>query len=399
MSKTIVVTGGGSGGHITPILAVAAELKSLQPDTRIVYIGQTGDKLADIPAGDPNIDEVFTVRAGKFRRYHGEGFFRQLFDVPTVAKNLRDIGYILIGTWQSWRLLRKLKPSVIFSRGGFVSVPVALGGALQRIPYITHDSDSTPSLANRIIARWASLHAVALPAELYPYPPDKTVTVGVPISADYKRVTPALLHKYRDEIGLTKAHQVLLITGGGNGADQLNRAVVANSAYLLQRYPGLHIVHIAGRALHKSVAAAYDNELPADARARVVVKGFIGDLYRYSGAADVVIARGGATNLAEFAAQAKACIIIPSKQLIWNIKNTEALLDRQAVVTLTEAQSEQERRLASVVSDLFDHVSKREALGAALASLARPDSAKELAVLILDEAKSSKVKSREKTVS
>ncbi len=387
MSQTIVVTGGGSGGHITPILAVAAELKRFQPKTRIVYIGQTGDKLADIPAKDPNIDEVFTVRAGKYRRYHGEGFFRQLLDAPTVAKNVRDLGYILFGTWQSWRLLRKLKPTVIFSRGGFVSVPVALGGAAQRIPYITHDSDSTPSLANRIIARWASLHAVALPAELYPYPKSKTVTVGVPISSAYRRVTPVLLHKYRADIGLSKAQQVLLVTGGGNGADQLNRAVVANSAYLLKRYPGLYIVHIAGRALHKTVEAAYEKELPVNDSQRVIVKGFIDDLHSYSGAADVVIARGGATNLAEFAAQGKACVIIPSSQLIWNIKNTEALVDLQAVVTLTEAQSEQERRLASVVSDLFDHTAKREALAKSLSSLARPDSAKELALLILDMGK------------
>ncbi len=384
MSQTVVVTGGGSGGHITPILAVAAELKRQQPNTKVIYIGQTGDKLADIPAKDPNIDQVFTIRAGKYRRYHGEGFFRQLFDLPTVAKNIRDLGYTLIGTWQSWRLARSLKPNVIFSRGGFVSVPVAIGGKLRGVPYITHDSDSTPSLANRVIARWASLHAVALPIELYPYPSNKTVTVGVPISADYKRVTPALLHKYRQEIGLPKAQRVLLVTGGGNGADQLNRAVIANSAYLLKRYPGLYIVHIAGRSLAKSVEAAYDEELSVEARDKVTVKGFIGDLHLYSGAADVIIARGGATNLAEFAAQAKACVIIPSKQLIWNVKNTEALVDRQAVVTLTEEQAEQERRLASVVSDLFDHVDKREDLAKALSTLARPNSAQELAELILD---------------
>jgi UDP-N-acetylglucosamine--N-acetylmuramyl-(pentapeptide) pyrophosphoryl-undecaprenol N-acetylglucosamine transferase len=160
---TIVVTGGGSGGHITPILAVAAELKQLDKSIRIVYIGQTGDKLADIPAADPHIDEVFTVRAGKFRRYHGEGW-RQLLDIDTQLKNVRDAILVLIGLWQSFWLVRRLQPQVIFSRGGFVSVPVSLGGWLNHVPYITHDSDSMPSLANRLIARWAHLHAVALPA-------------------------------------------------------------------------------------------------------------------------------------------------------------------------------------------------------------------------------------------
>lgn len=383
MSQTIVVTGGGSGGHITPLLAVAAEIKRLSPDSRIVYIGQIGDKLADIPAQDANIDEVFTVRAGKFRRYHGESWLRQLLDVPTVAKNLRDLVYILIGLWQSFWLLRQLKPAVIFSRGGFVSVPVCLGGAARRIPYITHDSDSTPSLANRIIARWARLHAVALPVELYPYPPDKTITVGVPVSSDYQPVTAALQKSYRSEIKLSGAKYVLLITGGGNGADQLNRAVVSNAAYLLKRYPGLAIVHIAGRALKTAVREAYDEALEPEARQRVIVKGFINDLYRYSGAADVVIARGGATNLAEFAVQAKACIIVPSKQLIWNVKNTDALVERGAALKLTEAQSEQERRLALMVSELFDDEKKRQALSKALAELAKPDAAKRLATLVI----------------
>lgn len=386
MSKTIVVTGGGSGGHITPVLAVAAELKRLQPKTRIVYIGQTGDKLADIPAADPHIDQVYTVRAGKYRRYHGEGWVQRLLDVQTLYLNLRDLLFIAMGLVQSYRIMRKLKPSVVFSRGGFVSVPVTLGGKLNGVPYITHDSDSTPSLANRIIARWAAVHAVALPAELYPYPPEKTVVVGVPISTNYQRVTPTMLKSYRDEIGVPQAREVLLVTGGGNGAHQLNMAVVDNAAYLLQRYPHLYIVHIAGRALEATVSKAYQKAVPLEHRNRIEVIGFINDFYRYTGAADIIIARGGATNLAEFAAQAKACIIVPSKQLIWNVKNTDALADRQAVIKLTEEQSEQERRLASVISDLLDHPEKRHQLGAALAAFARPDSATELAELIVQQA-------------
>src|SRR5665213_2594114 len=166
---TIVLTGGGSGGQITPILAIADELKQLQPEARLVYIGQTGDLLGDIPSQHPSIDEVFTVRAGKFRRYHGEGF-KQLLDVVTMAKNIRDFFYVIIGFWQSRRLLKQLKPAVIFVKGGFVGVPVGLAAATRQIPFITHDSDPIPGLANRIIARWAVMHAVALPKDIYPYP-------------------------------------------------------------------------------------------------------------------------------------------------------------------------------------------------------------------------------------
>lgn len=381
---TIVVTGGGSGGHITPILAVAAELKRQKPGVRIVYIGQTNDGLADIPAQDPNIDEIYSVRAGKFRRYHGEGL-RQLLDIKTVLLNIRDLFYIAAGIAQSYWLLRRLKPQVIFTRGGYVSVPVALGGKLRGIPYLTHDSDSTPSLANRLIARWATLHAVALPKELYPYPANKTVTVGVPVNQAYQPVTPTTQHRFRHELGLDQAMQVLLVTGGGNGARMLNNAVVDNSAYLLKRYPKLHIVHIAGRALQAETEQAYSTVLDKETLERVKVEGFTTNLHVYSGAADIVIARGGATNLAEFAIQGKACIIVPSKQLIWNVKNTEALAERHAVVKLTEDQAEQERRLATVVGELLDDDAKRQRLATELSSLARPDAAKDLAMVVLEQ--------------
>lgn len=385
MSQTIIVTGGGSGGHITPILAVAAELKRLNSQTRVIYIGQRGDSWHDIPAADPNIDEVYAVSAGKFRRYHGEGW-RQLLDLPTQAKNMRDVGRVLVGIWQSYWLLKRLKPEIIFTRGGFVSVPVALGGRLGGVPYITHDSDSIPSLANRLIARWALLHAVAMPKEAYPYPASKIRLVGVPVSHQYQPVTARLMRHYRQLLHLEGYKQVILVTGGGNGAQALNEQVVANAAYLLKHYPELVILHIAGRALAEQTGELYDQAVPAADRSRVQVESFVSDLYRYSGAADVVIARGGATNLAEFAIQGKACVIIPSTQLAWNVKNADVMADHQAIELLDEAQAGQERRLASVLADLLDDPARRRQLGRNLAKLAHPGSARELAILLVEQA-------------
>jgi UDP-N-acetylglucosamine--N-acetylmuramyl-(pentapeptide) pyrophosphoryl-undecaprenol N-acetylglucosamine transferase len=381
---TIVVTGGGSGGHITPVLAVAAALKQMDADIRVIFIGQSGDRLADIPAADPNIDAVYTVRAGKFRRYHGLGM-RQWFDFKTLGLNLRDLGYIAVGLFQSYRLLRRLSPDIIFTRGGFVSVPVALAGKLQGIPYITHDSDSTPSLANRIIARWARLHAVALPEELYPYPRNKTIMVGVPISSDYQLTNPAQIQGYRRDLKLPATGPILLITGGGNGARQLNQVVLDSAQTLLKRYPNLTIVHIAGRALETSLSAAYDTYVSPQQRSRVIVKGFVNDLHAYSGCADLVIARGGATNLAEFAAQAKACIIIPSPQLIWNVKNADTLAKRHAIAQLSEEQAEQEGRLAQLIIRLLDNPDQRLALGSTLATVARPKAATHLAKILIEQ--------------
>lgn len=377
------MTGGGSGGHITPILAVAHELKVLNPTgVEIIYIGQKGDQLADLPAADPNIDAVYTVWAGKFRRYHDEGW-TQLLKVRTQALNLRDLWRVVRGIWQGYRLLHQLKPDVIFTRGGFVSVPVAIGGRLNRIPYITHDSDSVPSLANRLIARWGAIHAVALPAELYPYPATKTVMVGVPVSKQYQPVTATLRQQYRKELGLEAYEQVVLLTGGGNGARALNEALVANARYLLAAFPNLVIVHVAGRALEAETNQGYDQLKLGLARKRVRVRGFVTDLYRYSGAADVVIARGGATNLAEFAIQGSACLIVPSKQLGWNVKNAAALSERGAVVQLNEDQAEQPERLGRTIGELLEDERKRTMLGRRLSDYAHPHAAAELAALIL----------------
>jgi UDP-N-acetylglucosamine--N-acetylmuramyl-(pentapeptide) pyrophosphoryl-undecaprenol N-acetylglucosamine transferase len=389
---TIVVTGGGSGGHITPILAVARELKRIHPTTRIVYISQTGDGLHDIAVDDPNIDEVHHVRAGKFRRYHGEGL-RQLLDFRTMYLNIRDAFFIMVGLWQSFWLLRRLQPAIIFTRGSFVSVPVCLSAALLRVPYVTHDSDAIPSLTNRIIARWARMHAVALPEELYPYPIDKTVTVGVPVSGKYERVDSQLRVRCRQELGLEKYAQMLTVTGGGLGSQNINTAVIANAPYLLKKYPDLAIVHIAGRAHETELEAVYDKLLPdSKQRQRLIVKGFVSDMYRYSGAADIVIARAGATNLAELAIQAVASIIVPAPHLTGGhqLKNTAALKKEGAIIELTEDQIEQELRLASVVSDLLDHPDKRKQLSERFAVFAHPDAAKQIASMLIDKARSPK---------
>ena len=388
MSRTIVLTGAGSGGHITPLLAVARELKRLDPAVRLVYIGQTGDKLGDVPARDPNIDEVYTVRAGKFRRYHGEGW-RQLLDVPTMLLNLRDAFLVLIGIIQSYRILKKIRPGCIFIKGGFVGVPVGLAAARLKIPYVTHDSDAIPGLANRIIAKWARKHAVALPAEVYNYPPAKTVTTGIPLQADFVTVTPALQKIYREEIDIPAKAKLLFIIGGGLGAQAVNQAVAEVVPHLLQEHRDLYVVHGVGRANEHAMQLHYQQQLtrPGD-HGRVRVFGYLHDVYRYSGAADIVITRAGATNLAEFAAQGKACIVIPNPFLTagHQLKNAQYLSDQSAAVVITQPELVADpNRLARQVNELLQNSQQRDKLGSQLAKSAQPNATQKLAKLLLAE--------------
>ena len=387
IASTIVLTGAGSGGHITPILALAAELKHLRPNIKLVYIGQRGDGLGDIPAKHPAIDRVFTVRAGKFRRYHGEGL-KQLLDIPTMLLNLRDFFYTLVGSYQSWRLLRKLRPKAIFIKGGFVGVPVGLAAARLHIPYVTHDSDALPGLANRIIARWAAKHAVALPPEVYQYPAAKTVMTGIPLQAEFVLVTPQLKQQYRYELKLPTKAKVLFVIGGGLGSQTVNQAVATAVPHLLGEFDDLYVVHGGGRANQAELDKAYAKKLSAAEQSRLKTFGYLSDVYRYSGAADVVITRAGATNLAEFALQGKACIVVPSPFLAGGhqLKNADYLAKQGAAMVLPETDLEANpNRLARQVSQLLRDSARQHDLGGKLAKFAKPNATRELAELILEQ--------------
>ncbi|MEO8784821.1 MAG: glycosyltransferase, partial [Candidatus Saccharimonadales bacterium] len=191
----VLLTGGGSGGHITPLLAVAQKLKQLDPTVQIFYVGERHSKFASMTNGREGqrlFDQRYAIFAGKFRRYHGQSWLARLMDVKTLFYNSRDLVFVALGIIQSWWLLRRLKPDVILMKGGYVGVPVGLA-ASRRIPLITHDSDAMPGLANRLVSGRAVFHATALPASQYPgYQVSKTRQVGVIVSADYQLMTPQL---------------------------------------------------------------------------------------------------------------------------------------------------------------------------------------------------------------
>jgi len=381
VNDMVVMTGGGSGGHLTPILSVAESLRQLHPSTKIVYIGQKGDSLGDIMKDNPLFDAVYTVRAGKFRRYHGEGW-KQILDVVTMAKNARDSVLVLIGFFQAWKLLRTLRPKVLFCKGGFVGVPVSLAAATQRIPYVTHDSDSLPGLANRIISRWARIHAVGMPKELYPYPQAKTITVGVPIQKHFKYVTADVKLAAREKLGVPKDAKVLFIIGGGLGARRVNRALTAVAKQLFQQIPKLYIMHVAGRVDEEATRAAYAEKLKPDSLGRIRVFGFTSDVAQMSETADVVITRAGATNMAEFSLQGKACVVIPNPVLTGGhqLKNASVYYKADAAVVLLEADT---KTLPKVLNDLMSDPKRRQELGENLRTFAMPKSAESLAQLLI----------------
>ncbi len=380
------MTGGGSGGHITPILAVAERIKERVPGATIIYIGQSGDRFGAVAGEDSRIDEAHSVSAGKFRRYHGEGL-RQLLDLKTIWLNIRDGFRVIKGLFQAYRLLGQIQPDVVFCKGGFVGVPVGLAAALRRIPYVTHDSDVIPGLANRIIARWAAAHAVAFDAKLYSYRQSITHNVGVPVANVYRPVTSDMVNQCRKKLKLSGYDQVILVTGGGLGAARVNHAFVSIARRLLDSYPRLAVIHTTGTHHEEVVREAYDAVLLPSDRDRVQVIGYTTKLWVYSAAADVVVARGGATNLAELAAQHKPSIIVPNPFLTGGhqLKNAEAYADKHAVVCLDESLlMKNHELLLQSLKKVLDDGKYRATIGENMGGFARPESASDLADLIID---------------
>jgi len=258
-------------------------------------------------------------------------------------------------------------------------VPIGLASAFWRVPFVTHDSDALPGLANRLVSRWAKYHATGMPPEFYSYPPDSMRYVGVLTTAGYKPVDTALQAAYKKELSLPEQSRVMLVTGGSTGAVRLNEAFKQIAPKLLEDYSDLHIVHQVGKG-QAGVYGDYEHQ-------RLEVLEFLQQLYRYSGAADVVVTRAGANALAEFGVQGKACVVVPNPLLTGGhqLKNAENLMRHGAVVVVDEQDFKKDTSsLDRAIRGLLQDKSQRLELAKKLRSISVPDSAHKLALILLD---------------
>jgi len=282
---------------------------------------------------------------------------------------------------QSLRFLHKVKPDVVFTKGGFVCLPVGLAAKVLHIPLVIHDSDAHPGLTNRILAKYATLIGTGAPVELYPYPQGRTHYVGIPVEREYHVCTSVQQQKYKAKLGLHDTKKPLLVvTGGGLGSRTINRAVATVASQILDK---VAILHITGSDGYQETVAAAPEHID------YLIKPFIPGLAVALGAADIVITRAGATSLAELAALAKPVIIIPSPYLAsgHQLKNAELYQKAGAAVVLDEQKLTLDHRLLTrVVLALAASAEKRAQLGRKLHTFAKPDAALDMAALIAEAA-------------
>ncbi|NLP28275.1 MAG: undecaprenyldiphospho-muramoylpentapeptide beta-N-acetylglucosaminyltransferase [Clostridia bacterium] len=275
----IIMTGGGSAGHVTPNLALIPTLE--KEDFEVQYIG-TADGIERKIIGQEGI-KYHVISSGKLRRY---------FDI----KNFTDPFRVIKGIFEAKRIIKREKPDIVFSKGGFVAVPVVLGAFFNRVPVVSHESDLTPGLANKIALPYSTKVCLTFPETMEHVKKRKAVLTGTPIR---KELLEGSRLKGLNYCGFSKDKPVLLIIGGSLGSKKINDIVRKNIATLLEKY---QIIHICGRNnLDNSLALENYKQFE-------YVSDELPDLLN---CADIVVSRAGANVIFELLALKKPNLLIP----------------------------------------------------------------------------------------
>ncbi|WP_085829338.1 undecaprenyldiphospho-muramoylpentapeptide beta-N-acetylglucosaminyltransferase [Clostridium massiliodielmoense] len=282
MSKyKIIMTGGGSAGHVTPNLALVPKLKELGYE--IQYIGTENGIERKIIESE-NI-KYHIISSGKLRRY---------FDI----KNFSDPFKVLKGVFEAKKIIKKENPSIVFSKGGFVSVPVVIGARLNRVPVISHESDMTPGLANKLAAPFCNKVCVTFPETLQYIKNNKGVLTGTPIREELfkgSKIKGYEICKFKDE-----SKPVLMIIGGSLGSKVINKSIRDALSDLLKNY---NIIHICGKGNLDEKLQNIEGYIQFD-----YVKD---ELPHLMAAADLFISRAGANVIFELLALKKPNLLVP----------------------------------------------------------------------------------------
>lgn len=402
----VLVVGGGSGGHITPAVAVVRELLEKDPRVKVEFwtdrkyyknvvkitteIGvRWGSHAQEGNRRVPYI-RVRKICAGKFRRYAGwtwQDWFKNWYIVlkDLVFGNIVGFFGFIGGIIQSfWRLLWPSKrPDVIFLKGGFVGLPVGLVARKLKIPYVVHESDMVPGLANRVLMEHATVIATGwdgLKSD------NCIVKVGVPVAPEFKAVSEAQQRNLKKEFGFDTERPLVVVTGGSQGSQNINEAM---NQILPEMLKFTSVALVAGRKYYEEVVELkrYEEWDKAKLQSNFRMWEFNTAMHDLMGAADVVVSRAGATTIAELAALGKAVILVPFERLpgAHQLKNAENLVERGAVVMVPDAKMQKDPNvLLEAVRHLVRAPRERQELAAKLQEEAQPDAAARLARILIE---------------
>jgi len=367
----VVLAGGGTGGHVIPALAIAHELSEAY-GAQVLFVGtRRGIESRLVPA------------AGYELRLIDVGALKQV----SLATRLSTLWHLPRAVVDAWQILAEFRADVVIGVGGYSSGPAMLAAFLRNTPCIAFEPNRAPGLANRLAAVMASGAAVQFEQTCHYF--QNCHVTGIPVrhaffdaaqrkTAAYPAAAAAADAGGRSvTVRCSTPGPTLLVFGGSQGAQSINRAVIESLAALAAKFPGLHIIHQTGEQDYRQAAGAY---LHAGISAEVYP--FIENMPEMFARADLLVCRSGASTVAEIAAARKPAIFVPFPYAAddHQTRNAEALCEAGAAVLLPDSQLTPARLLEAVSQLLGDRKRLRQ-MGEAAGQLAHADAAAQIAAM------------------
>jgi UDP-N-acetylglucosamine--N-acetylmuramyl-(pentapeptide) pyrophosphoryl-undecaprenol N-acetylglucosamine transferase len=356
VSFSLLIAGGGTGGHLFPGVAVARELMARVPGAAVTFVGTAaGIEARVIPREGLTLD---TIRSAGLKGKSPAALLRGLLLLPLSA-------------WDAWRVISRRRPSVVIGVGGYSSGPVVALAALRGIPTLLMEQNATPGLTNRLLSRLVRAAAVHYEDSLATFG-RKAFVAGNPVRPEFFAAAPA----GPAPGGRTR----VLVFGGSQGAHAINVAMAEAAATLAAASPGVEVTHQTGERDLSMVREAYGR---AGLAARV--EPFLFEMDREMRAADVIVCRAGATTLAELTAAARAAILVPLPTATddHQRRNAEALLGQGAARVIDQRELSG-ARLAEELLELARDGGARDRMASAARGMARPDAARVIVDRVLE---------------
>jgi UDP-N-acetylglucosamine--N-acetylmuramyl-(pentapeptide) pyrophosphoryl-undecaprenol N-acetylglucosamine transferase len=367
----VLFTGGGSGGHILPIIAVARELRKnyQDKDLEFFYIGPE-DKFGDVLLQQESI-KVYSVKAGKVRRYWAfKTIFANLFDMFVKTP---------LGILKAFRILFFLSPDLVFSKGGYGALPTTIAARFLRIPVFLHESDIVPGRANRSAEKFAMEIFTSFPHTKH-FSPKKLLLVGNPIR---QRILTGSREQASQMFHLVGGKPILLLIGGSQGAQRLNDALLVVLEEALEEFEIIHQTGEKNFAQVKEETKAIISETNFPYYHPIAFLNESQLRHAYA-AADLIVSRAGSGSIFEIAALGKPSIFIPLPEAAQNhqLENAYAYARTKAALVLEEANLKPHfflERLRSIISDQEE----AKIMSAAALQFSRPNAAGIIAQYLL----------------
>jgi UDP-N-acetylglucosamine--N-acetylmuramyl-(pentapeptide) pyrophosphoryl-undecaprenol N-acetylglucosamine transferase len=367
--KKYIISGGGTGGHIYPAIAIAQALQQQDPEAEVLFVGAEGKmEMQKVPQAGYRIIGLPVA-----------GLQRQL-SLQNLGRNLVFPFKLIASLVKAYRVVANFGPNVVIGVGGYASGPVLFVAQLMGIPTLIQEQNSYAGLTNKLLAKRVKRICVAYPGMQHYFPHDKLIFTGNPVRQSLTDLTEAHRNTGYKFYGFDPAKPVLLVIGGSLGARTINRALVEHHAALLNA--GVQIIWQTGKSGFATVSDQIKQLYPTGQPSGLVITEFIADMDIAYSTADVVLSRAGALSVSELTLVGKPTILVPSPNVAddHQTKNARALSDRHAAITILDQQLSDQ--LLAVVLTLLDDTSRRQTLIAAIKELAMPNAATMIAGIV-----------------